>query len=757
VSGSARPGSWSVEPAVLPGTLGAQAEQLDPMRVDDVARPRLDLAGDGFHPAVFDLGASPAALADDVVVVRRLADDVRVLARGKVETLDEAEFLEQLEGAEDRRSTDTEPASFRLTDEIECGEMVPALRDHLGDDAPRLGHVVAGFVKGVRERKRITHRPDDTESRIRRPARSCLGFAGKPGCCRPYTRPMVDIRVTMGGAQAQLRLTARVVRAILRNPALRRVELAFLLFTTVEYATWIAILLYAYAAIGPASVGLVAVIQLVPAAVVAPLASSLADRLPRRRVLLIGYLAQVVTFGLTWAAMSSMAPPALVVGVGAAAAATLGFTRPTQGALLPSLSRTPEELTAANGLSGTIEGFGMLLGPLAAAAILAIGTPADVFGAATVALLVAAALVAWLPTGRKPVAGIALAVEAPAVGVGAPGSHPSVLEGVRLVTREPGTRIVVGILTLRMIVIGALDVLYILIALEVFGIGDSGAGLLNAAMGLGVVLGGAISFGICGRPRLAPELCFAAVATGVGLVIVGAGIGAAQAAPVLVVVGMGFAGCDVIGRTILQRVTPDALLGRVLGALEGLAFAGLAVGSLAAPFVVAIVGVQGAFIVAGLLLPLGVALSWLGLRAMERVALVPIRAVELLRESTIFAPLPPAELERVARNARWITVDAGEVLIREGDAGDAYYVLESGSLRVTQDAAELRTTQARADGVGEIALLRDVPRTATVTAAAPSILLAIRRALFLEVVAGHLPTRDAAVRVAEARSGSAGS
>jgi len=568
---------------------------------------------------------------------------------------------------------------------------------------------------------------------------------------------MGDIRTALAGAAAQLRLTARVVRAILRNPALRRVELAFLLFNTVEYATWIAILLYAYAAIGPASVGVVAVIQLVPAAVVAPLAASLADRLPRRRVLLIGYLAEVVTFGATWAAMWLAAPPALVVAVAAGAAASLGFIRPTQGALLPSLSRTPEELTAANGLSGTIEGFGMLLGPLAAAAILTIGTPADVFGSATVALLVAAALVAWLPTTDTPVTGIVLAVESSAAATRGPSSRLGIFEGVRLVSGEPGTRIVVGILTLRMIVIGALDVLYILIALEVFGIGDSGAGLLNAAMGLGVVLGGAISFGICGRPRLAPELALAASATGIGLVIVGAGVSAAEAAPVLVVVGMGFAGCDVIGRTILQRVTPDDVLGRVLGALEGLAFAGLAVGSLAAPLVVAVVGVQGAFIVAGLLLPIGVGLSWVGLRSMERHELVPVRAVDLLRESAIFAPLPPAEVERVARNARWMTLDAGEVLIREGDVGDAYYVLETGSLRVTHDGAELRITDARADGVGEIALLRDVPRTATVTASAASILLAIRRALFLEVVAGHVPAREAAARVAEARSGTAGS
>ena len=155
--------------------------------------------------------------------------------------------------------------------------------------------------------------------------------------------------------RTQLTLVLRVVRAILASPALRQVEIAFLLFNAVEYGTWVAMLLYAYGATGPSSVGLVALIQLAPAAVVAPLSANLADRYRRDRVLLGGYLVQAMAFGLTAVAMAVGAPP-VIVYVGAAAAATsLTTTRPTQGALLPSVSRTPEELTAANGLSGTVE------------------------------------------------------------------------------------------------------------------------------------------------------------------------------------------------------------------------------------------------------------------------------------------------------------------------------------------------------------------------------------------------------------------
>jgi MFS family permease len=172
--------------------------------------------------------------------------------------------------------------------------------------------------------------------------------------------------------RTQLGISLRVVRAILRNPSLRRVQLAFLLFNAVEFGTWVAILLYAYEAIGPTSVGLVAVVQLVPGAVLAPFIAGLGDRIQRDRLLFLGYLAQMAAYGATWFGMALGAAPLVVVLAATCAATALSVTRPAQGSLIPSLSRTPEELTAANGLSGTMEGAGMLVGPLLAAAILAV-------------------------------------------------------------------------------------------------------------------------------------------------------------------------------------------------------------------------------------------------------------------------------------------------------------------------------------------------------------------------------------------------
>ena len=553
---------------------------------------------------------------------------------------------------------------------------------------------------------------------------------------------------TLARLRSHIAVTARVLRAVLRSPALRRVELAFLLFNAVEFSTWVAILLYAYSAIGPASVGFVAVIQLIPAAIAAPLSASLGDRFPRDRVLFCGYLGMVAAFGSTWITMAVAVSPALVVLAATFANASLSVIRPTQGALLPSLARTPEELTAANALSGTVEGAGLLLGPLIAAAILTVSTPTAVFAVATIGCLAAAALVIRLAAPGLPVATVAADRAQPVE----PSEAGGLLDGIRLVVHHGDTRLVVGILSLRMIVIGALDVLFVLLALEVFDIGESGAGLLNAALGLGVVLGGTFTFALVGRQRLAPVLGVAALVSGVGLAVLST-VSPGLAGPLIVMAGIGFAGCDVLGRTILQRVTPDHVLARVFGALEGLSIASLALGSLLAPVIVLAVGVQGALVVAGLLLPAGIALSWLGLRAMDRHALIPRRALDLLGDVAIFAPLPPPQHEWVARHARWITIEPGEVLIAEGDLGDAYYIMESGELVVTKGGERLRVLTARGDAVGEIALLRDVPRTATVIAGASSVLLRLGRGDFLEAVTGHPQVHEAARQVAATLSG----
>ena len=443
----------------------------------------------------------------------------------------------------------------------------------------------------------------------------------------------------------------------------------------------------------------------------APFIAGLGDRIPRDRVLFLGYLAQTAAYGATWVGMALGAAPVLVILAATCAATALSVTRPAQGSLIPSLSRTPEELTAANGLSGTMEGAGMLVGPLVAAAILAVATPTARVRRSD------DRMPHRRDPGRPPPVGRDAGGEADEASRPDEADRSSVLDGLRLAARHGSTRIIVGILALRMVVIGALDVLFILLALEVFDIGESGAGILNAALGLGVVVGGGLTFTFVGRQRLAPVIADRRAGgraragrgrpRGVGL----------ERGVLVIVAGGGFAACDIVGRTILQRATPDAVLSRVLGALEGVDFAGLAVGSLLAPLVVLVIGVQPTVIVFGLVLPVGIALAWAGLRAIDRDALVPFRAMALLREAAIFAPLPQPSLEWLARADALDHHRARRRADRRGRPRRRVLRPRVGRARRQPGGPadpDLRST--RADGVGEIALLRDVPRTATVTA-----------------------------------------
>jgi MFS family permease len=543
----------------------------------------------------------------------------------------------------------------------------------------------------------------------------------------------------------------RVIRAVLRNPALRRVQLAFLLFNTVEFGTWIAMLLYAYAASGPAAIGIVALVQLLPAAAFAPVAASMADRFRRVRVLLGGYLLQSLAFGATGATMLLGAPPMLVYVLGAVSVATLTFTRPTQGSLLPALSHTPEELTAANGVSGMVEGAGVLLGPLLAAAILVAGSPGLVFVAgglacAAAALLVAALARTGLPRSVRP--------ETDASGPDPSGGSAAELVdgGVRALAEGPDTRLIVSLLGLRMLTSGALDVMLVLLALEVFQTGDAGAGILNAALGLGTMLGGAASFALVGRRRLAPALAIAAMTWGAALVVVGTLAPAYLAPAVLAIGGIGYAAFDVTGRTLLQRVTPDRSLARVLGALEGIGLVCLAAGAVVVPVLAARIGVIATVAMVGLLLPAGVLLAWARLNHIDRHAEVPTRELAVLRLNPVFQPLPAPQLEWAARSTRWVALEPGDILIREGDEGDRYYIVESGRFRVSRGGRELRIAGEPGDGIGEIALLSNVPRTATVTAIEPAVMLALERQEFLRVVTGHDGARTIVERVAASRA-----
>ena len=560
----------------------------------------------------------------------------------------------------------------------------------------------------------------------------------------------------------QLAATMRVLRAVLRSPSLRRVMGAFLLFAAVEFGTWVAVLLYAYDVLGPESVGAVAVIQLVPSALFAAAATSFADRFPRQQVLLAGYALIAGAAAVTAVGMLLDWPPAAVITAAVVTSCALSLPVPAHWALLPMLARTPEELTTANGVAGSVQGVGQMIGPLAAAAVLVFGPPGAVLAVGALTAAVAALLVVALPVHGGGLVTHTHAADDPEADAehlvagdpddGDPGPWTGILGGVRALGGGRYALLVVLLLAAYAFVIGATDVLFVLLALDVLGMGESGAGILGAALGLGSILGGVAAFALVGRRRMAPVLLVGALLLGGACLVLGIATAPAVALIVIAVGGIGGTTLDIAGRTVLQRVADPGTLTRVLGSLEGLSTLAMAAGAIVAPLIAATSSVPVALAVTGLVLPVTIGVAWRPLSGIDRRVRVPVRELALLRFDRILSPLPAPKLEAVASSARWITLEPGERLIREGDPGDRYYVLESGALRVTQGGRVLHEHEMEHGyGVGEIALLRDVPRTATVTGVEPAVLLAIARPDFLEAVTGHEQVGAAARRTADAR------
>jgi hypothetical protein len=224
----------------------------------------------------------------------------------------------------------------------------------------------------------------------------------------------------------------------------------------------------------------------------------------------------------------------------------------------------------------------------------------------------------------------------------------------------------------------------------------------------------------------------------------------ASAFVLIVLAGMGRSVFDVTGRTLLQRTAPPDLLARVFGLLESLLNAGLAIGVLLVPPLVALGGAEGALIGTGLVM-LGVLLvTQRRLRTLDAAATVPLVEIHLLRSIPLFAPLPAPALEMLARALTPLNLPAGTIVIREGDQGDCYYAISQGELRVERGNVPI-ITRRRGEGVGEIALIRDTPRTATVIAQTSVNLYALDREPFLLAMTGHAPAHRTADAIVQAR------
>jgi MFS family permease len=525
--------------------------------------------------------------------------------------------------------------------------------------------------------------------------------------------------------------------AAFRNDNVRRVELAWGAAIAAEWAHFVALGVFAYEQGGTAAVGIAGLVRLLPAAAVAPFAASLGDRFRRERFLLALTLLGAGALAASAAAASAdnrvlVFAFASVVGL----AATL--IRPALQALLPSLARTPEELIASNGATSTIESLGTLVGPVVAGVLVSVADVATVFALGAGVLVVGAVLLARVKVENR----IRLAAESDGESL-----RRMIADGFRTVVHEGNARLVVGLIVAQTFVRGCLNVLIVVAAFQVFDGGGAQVGYLTAAIGAGGLIGAIAAMTLRGG-RLAAPFGLSLVFWGVPITLMAVRPYFGAAIVLLAIVGAANSFEDVAVFTLLQRLVPNRLLTRVLGLVWGLAMGGVAVGSIAAPAVVRAIGPRPAFVVVGSILPLLAMLTYRKLTAIDRTV-APAPELELIDRVPLFAPLSIATKEQVAASLVPMSFAAGEVVIQAGDAGDRFYIVGDGELDI--DAGGHHTTAHEDDYFGEIALLRDVPRTATVKATVDSNLYTLQRADFLSAVTGHAAAHAAGEAIAETR------
>jgi MFS family permease len=529
-------------------------------------------------------------------------------------------------------------------------------------------------------------------------------------------------------------LRSRLAAAALasRNENVRRVELAWGAAITAEWAYFVALGVYAYHAGGASAVGLAGLIRLLPAAVVAPGAASLGDRIRRERLLLgAAVLGSVALAGSAVAAFAGS--EAGVYACAALVGISSTLIRPTLQALLPSLTRTPEELVASNAATSTVESLGTLVGPLVAGVLVEQARIGVTFAVAAGALAVGVALI-----GR-------VHPEGPATGRAAPRGRPGF--AWRTVVQHPGAPVVVTLMVAQAFVRGCLNVLIVVAAFRLLDGGGGTVGLLTAAIGAGGVVGAVASSTVHGG-RLARVFALSLVGWGLPIVLVAPHPELVAALVLMGVVGAANSVEDVSGFTLLQRAIRDDALSGVLGLIWGAAMGALALGSIATPLLVRELGARTAFVLVGVLLPVLTIAGYRRMRALDAVA-APTRQQLLVDEVPMFAPLSLAAKERLATKLIALDVPAGATVICAGEVGDRFYIVDSGTVRVGLDEGE---AQIGAGGYfGEIALLRDVPRTATVTAATATRLYGLERADFLAAVTGHALAEAAAHEIVDTR------
>jgi hypothetical protein len=536
------------------------------------------------------------------------------------------------------------------------------------------------------------------------------------------------------------------LREIAGNVPVRRIEGAWAAGTAGDAAFLVALLVVTFNAGGAIAVGVLGVLRMAPSIIAAPLAGVPAGRYPPGRLLLLAHgirwLAALA--GTIWMALGLPLAGLFVLATVATSAGA--FVRPFQVSGMPSLARTPGELVAANVMTSTGEGVGAFVGPLAAG--IAVATLGPVAAGWVGVVLFAAATLSLV---RLPVSGDDAAEQDAQIrsrtGSAAVGVRDEIRRaltaGPAALRKAPGAATVLLDFAAQVFVRGMMTTLIVIASIQLLGLGDPGVGLLTAAYGFGSLVGALGAVGLAGRRQLGPVFAVALTAWGFPLAVIGAVPLPVVAFLALVVSGVANAILDVAGFTLLQRNVPNEARAPVFGLLEATAGIGIGFGGLVVPFLVDAFGDRGALAIAGAILPIAAVATWPRLHRADRESIVPETELALLRGIPLFARLPMTALERLAGALVPVAYAAGDAIMREGDPGDRYVIIAAGEVDVTAAGRPINRCRP-GEGIGEIALVDAVPRTATATAATAVAGYELSSADFCSAIAG--PSGLAAAR-----------
>jgi MFS family permease len=523
-----------------------------------------------------------------------------------------------------------------------------------------------------------------------------------------------------------------VLAGLRGNRALRSSLLSFGFAFTAEWAFTVAIGLVAFADGGAVAVGVVGLVRLLPAALLAPAITAYSDRIPRERVLFASSAIRGIATLAVAPVLAAGGPVVIVYAL--AIVSTVAFTpyRASHSALMPSLCRTPDELTSVNVVRGALDSVSVIVGPLVAALLVAVADLAAVFAFAGACALLSAGLVARLTYERIPLQA-----------VGRRRLMAEVRDGLVAVTSNAGVAVVVGFVVLQAAIRGAFTVFVLVVAIDLLNGTQSSVGILQGAVGLGALAGSTLCTLLVGSRAMTRWLGVAVILWGAPLAIVGLLPYYATALLAAGVIGVGNSLVDVTAFTLIARMAPNAVLARVFGVLESLGALAVGLGALVAPLLIGLVGTRPALVLVGAIAPVVALVWWRRLTAIDVSVAARTDDIILLRQVSFLRPLPVPVVERLAHGLRRTLMRPGEVVFSAGDVGDNFYVVADGTVEVLDHGRVVRT-MVTGEGFGEIALMGNTTRTMTVRAVGAVELCGISSADFLPAVTSISDARSAA-------------